>query len=68
MKRGYKCKKSIVAYYKVWDKENGKYKGIWRIGKNQNKIPSLFKYERLPEEMEKYYEELRNKKIIEELM
>ena len=68
MKRGYKCKKSIVMYYKVWDKENGKYKGIWRIGKNQNKIPSLFKYERLPEEMEKYYEELRNKKIIEELI
>ena len=63
-----KYKNSIVAYYKVWDKENGKYKGIWRIGKDQNKIPSLFRYERLPEELEKHYEEIRNKKIIEELM
>ena len=68
MERKRKYKKSIVAYYKVWDKENGKYKGIWRIGKNQTKIPSLFNYERLPEEMEKYYEEIRNKKITEELM
>lgn len=63
-----KYKKSIVAYYKVWDKENGKYKGIWRIGKDQNKIPSLFKYERLSEELEKHYEEIRNKKIVEELI
>ena len=63
-----KYKKSIVAYYKVWDKENGKYKGIWRIGKDQNRIPSLFRYERLPEELEKQYEEIRNKKIIEELI
>ena len=63
-----KYKKSIVAYYKVWDKENGKYKGIWRIGKDQNKIPYLFKYERLPEELEKQYEEIRNNKINKELM
>ena len=63
-----KYKKSIVAYYKVWDKENGKYKGIWRIGKDQNKIPSLFKYERLPEELEKQYEEIRNKKKNEEII
>ena len=63
-----KYKKSIAKYYKVWDKENGKYKGIWRIGANQNRIPSLFKYERLPEELEKKYEEIRNKKIYGELM
>ena len=63
-----KYKKSIVAYYKVWDKENGKYKGIWRIGANQNRIPSLFKYERLPEELQKQYEEIRMNKINKELI
>ena len=68
MEKKRKYKKSIAKYYKVWDKENGKYKGIWRIGANQNRIPSLFKYERLTEEMEKHYEEIRNKKITEELM
>ena len=68
MERKRKYKKSIAKYYKVWDKENGKYKGIWRIGADQNRIPSLFKYERLPEELEKQYEEIRNNKINKELM
>ena len=36
-----------ARYYKVWDKENGKYKGIWRIGARQNCIHALFYYERL---------------------
>ena len=68
MERKRKYKKSIAKYYKVWDKENGKYKGIWRIGTDQNRIPSLFIYERLPEELEKQYEEIRNNKINKELM
>ena len=68
MERKRKYKKSIAKYYKVWDKENGKYKGIWRIGADQNRIPSLFKYERLSEELEKRYEEIRNNKINKELM
>ena len=48
-----------ARYYKVWDKENGKYKGIWRIGPRQNCIYALFRYERLSPEMEAYYEKLR---------
>ena len=33
-----------ARYYKVWDKENGKYKGIWRIGARRNCIHALFYY------------------------
>ena len=36
-----------AEYYKVWDKETGIYKGVWRIGARQRKMPSLFKYERV---------------------
>ena len=50
-----------ARYYKVWDKENGKYKGIWRIGARQNCIHALFRYERLDPKMEEYYEHLRQK-------
>ena len=50
-----------ARYYKVWDKENGKYKGIWRIGARQNCIHALFYYERLDPKMEEYYEHLRQK-------
>lgn len=48
-----------ARYYKVWDKENGKYKGIWRITSKQNCIHALFYYERLSPEMELYYDKLR---------
>ena len=53
-----------ARYYKVWDKENGKYKGIWRIGPRQNCIHALFIYERLEPKMEKYYENLRQKEQV----
>ena len=36
-----------AEYYKVWDKETGIYKGVWRIGVRQRKMPSLFRYERV---------------------
>ena len=48
-----------ARYYKVWDKENGKYKGIWRIGARQRKMPSLFRYERVSPEKEEEYNKLR---------
>ena len=51
--------------YKVWARENGKYKGIWRIGARQNCIHALFNYERLDPKMEEYYEHLRQKAQIE---
>ena len=54
-----------ARYYKVWGKENGKYKGIWRIGPRQNCIHALFYYERLDPKMEEYYEHLRQKAQIE---
>ena len=54
-----------AKYYKVWDKENGKYKGIWRIGDRQICIHALFYYERLDPKMEEYYEHLRQKAQIE---
>ena len=41
-----------AEYYKVWDKETGIYKGVWRIGARQRKIPSLFIYERVTPEKE----------------
>ena len=50
-----------ARYYKVWDKENGTYKGIWRIGARQNCIHALFYYERLDPKMEEYYEHLGQK-------
>ena len=49
----------------MWDKENGKYKGIWRIGARQNCIHALFYYERLDPKMEEYYEHLRQKTQIQ---
>ena len=54
-----------ARYYKVWDKENGNFKGIWRIGARQNCIHALFYYERLDSKMEEYYEHLRQKAQID---
>ena len=54
-----------ARYYKVWDKENVKYKEKQRIGARQNCIHSLFRYERLDPKMEEYYEHLRQKAQIE---
>lgn len=59
-----RAKNNKAKYYKVWDKENGKYKGIWRIAPPQIKMNSLFRYEELSEEMELYYETLRQEKIL----
>ena len=53
-----------AEYYKVWDKETGIYKGVWRIGARQRKIPSLFRYERVSEEKEKEYNKLRQQNQI----
>ena len=53
-----------AQYYKVWDKETGIYKGVWRIGARQRKIPSLFRYERVSEEKEKEYNKLRQQNQI----
>ena len=44
-----------AEYYKVWDKETGVYKGVWRIGARQRKMPSLFRYERVSPEKEEEY-------------
>ena len=41
-----------AEYYKVWDLETGVYKGVWRIGARQRKMPSLFRYERVSPEKE----------------
>ena len=54
-----------ARYYKVWDKENGKYKGVWRIGARQTCIHALFYYERLDPKTEEYYEHLRQKTQID---
>lgn len=48
-----------ARYYKVWDKENGKYKGIWRLSGDQYCMHEFFIYERLSPEMELYYDKLR---------
>lgn len=48
-----------AKYYKVWDKENGKYKGIWRLSGDQYCMHEFFIYERLSPEMEEYYDKLR---------
>ena len=53
-----------AEYYKVWDKETGIYKGVWRIGARQNCIHALFIYERLEPKMEEYYENLRQKEQV----
>lgn len=52
-------KNEKAKYYKVWDKENGKYKGIWRITGDQVCMHCFFRYERLTPEMEEYYNKLR---------
>lgn len=44
-----------VNYYRVWDKETGIYKGVWRLGATQRKIPTLFRYEKVSSEMEEQY-------------
>ena len=51
-----------AEYYKVWDLETGVYKGVWRIGARQRKMPSLFRYERVSPEKEEDY----NKYVFEE--
>ena len=48
-----------AEYYKVWDLETGVYKGVWRIGARQRKMPSLFRYERLSADKEEEYNKLR---------
>ena len=48
-----------AEYYKVWDLETGDYKGVWRIGARQRKMPSLFRYERVSAEKEEEYNKLR---------
>ena len=48
-----------AEYYKVWDLETGVYKGVWRIGARQTKMPSLFRYERVSPEKEEEYNKLR---------
>ena len=48
-----------AEYYKVWDLETGVYKGVWRIGERQRKMPSLFRYERVSPEKEEEYNKLR---------
>ena len=53
-----------AEYYKVWDKETGIYKGVWRIGARQRKMPSLFKYERVSAEKEEEYNKLRQQNQI----
>ena len=53
-----------AEYYKVWDKETGIYKGVWRIGARQRKIPSLFIYERVTPEKEEEYNSTRKQNQI----
>ena len=53
-----------AEYYKVWDKETGIYKGVWRIGARQRKMPSLFRYERLSAELNDLYIEIADLKDI----
>lgn len=49
-----------AKYYKVWDKETGKYKGVWRLSGGQFCMYEFFIYKRLSPEMELYYENLRH--------
>ena len=53
-----------AEYYKVWDKETGVYKGVWRIGARQRKINTLFRYERLNADKEEEYNKLRRQSQI----
>lgn len=53
-----------AKYYKVWDKETGVYKGIWRIGARQHRIHSLFIYERVGEEKEEEFNKIRQQNQI----
>ena len=53
-----------AEYYKVWDLETGIYKGVWRIGARQRKMPSLFRYERLNADKEEEYNKLRKQSQI----
>ena len=53
-----------AKYYKVWDKETGKYKGVWRISGDQYCMHEFFIYERLSPEMEEYYNKLRQENQI----
>ena len=48
-----------ARYYKVWDRENGKYKGVWRLTGDQYCMHEFFIYKRLSPEMEEYYNNLR---------
>lgn len=48
-----------AKYYKVWDKETGKYKGVWRLSGGQFCMYEFFIYKRLSPEMEEYYNKLR---------
>lgn len=51
--------KKKARYYKVWDKETGTYKGIWRLSGAQFCMYEFFIYERLSPEMETYLNKLR---------
>lgn len=51
--------KKKARYYKVWDKETGKYKGVWRLSGGQICMHEFFIYERLSPEMETYLSKLR---------
>lgn len=51
--------KKKARYYKVWDKETGVYKGIWRLSGTQFCMYEFFIYERLSPEMETYLNKLR---------
>ncbi len=53
-----------AKYYKVWDKETGKYKGVWRLSGGQYCMNMFFSYERLSPEMEEYYNKLRQQEQI----
>lgn len=53
-----------ARYYKVWDKDTGKYKGVWRLSGQQYCMNEFFIYKRLSPEMETYYNKLRQEKQI----
>ena len=53
-----------ARYYKVWDKETGKYKGVWRLSGEQFCMNEFFIYKRLSPEMEEYYNKLRQEEQI----
>ena len=53
-----------AEYYKEKEKETSNYKGVWRIGARQRKMPSLFRYERVSPEKEEEYNKLRQQNQI----